>query len=317
MRERLLIQKRIASAARGLGNPSAGFGAGLRNVPSPITTTITQRQAHPLEPNKAVDIREPLPEIQLPGITETLKDFAPSPASQTPINLPGRPAPVARDISVNSISGSGLGDRGSQENDPNNGDAARLLNIYARRADQIGPSHRIPGIGHLGDLLPPPGWKQGDDPISEAEVQRLFAVSRSQAKEELDQSISEISHLSSADQEKLRDEKNAQYQTQRALDELLLIERIKLHQFWYDRMQKQSQQKHSQPQYRRSEPNPLTRPQPLQPPVETSMMAYQRHQKLLVPASPHLYAPSPPLSGGTLNARINFMMQGMIDVPLD
>lgn len=307
LEEFLLTKTRAASAGRGFGNPYTGFGAGLRNVPSPIATTINLREI------------EPLQAAQLPGIAETLKDFAPSPANQPPITLPERPAAAADDVSVVPQSVSGLPDRSSLGNDANNGVAGQLPNFYARRADQIGPSHRIPGIGHLRDLLPPPGWKQGDNPISEVEAQRIYAVSRDQAKEMLDHSMSEISHLSGAEQEKVTMKKNTKYQTQRLLDEFLLQERAKLYHFWYDRTQKPSQQKHAQSQsqsHRRFEAKLGARPQPLQPPAQTSMIAYQRHQQSLVPASPHLYAPSPPLSGGTLNARINFMMQSKIDGPL-
>ena len=314
---RLLTSTRTASAGRGLGNPSMGFGAGLQNVPSPIVTTTTLRRAHPSDTAKTNQIREPIPEIQLPGITETLKDFAPSPANQPTVRLPQRPAPAANDVLQTSRSNPGLPNSDILENDPDIGDPARLLNIYVRRADQIGPSHRIRGIGHLGDLLIPPGWKQGDDPVNEAEARRLYAVSRSQAKEMLDQSVKEIGHLSSADQEKLTVEKNAQYQTERALDEYLLLERIKLYKSWYDHKQKQLPQKNSQTQQNyQSDIKPGVLPQPLQPPAQTSMMAYQRHRQSLVPASPHLYASSPPLSGGTLNSRLNTMMQGMNDDPL-
>ena len=172
-------------------------------------------------------------------------------------------------------------------------------------------------MGHLRDLLAPPGWKPGNEPINEVEAQKLFASSRLKAKEMLDEYVSQTGHLSGADQEKLWAEKNAQYQTQRSLDEYLLIERVKLHKFWQERKHKQAHQQHLQPQRPQFDPKPRMRPQPLQPPAETSMMAFQRHQQSLVPASPHLYAPSPPLSGGTLNARINFMQQGMIDRFLD
>lgn len=254
---------------------------------------------------------------QLPGITETLKDLAPSQANRLPVMLPGRPAPVAENILVVHPE-PGLLNAEIQESSSNKKDPAPLLNIYHRRADQIGPSHQIPGVGHLGDLLTPPGWKPGDEPIDEAEAQNIFAASRLKAKEMLDKDMSETEQLSNADQKKRSVERNAQYQTQRALDEYLLIERVKLHKFWEERKQKQSHQLHSQPQQdRQPEPTAKYRPQPLQPPTETSMIAYQRHQQSLVPASPHLYAPSPPLSGGTLNARINFMQQGTIDVSLD
>ena len=270
-----------------------------------------------MESNNADHMREPLPVTQLPGITETLKDFAPNQANQPLITISERPALVANDVPMSFSSDLGLSNGDSQESKPSNGDPAGILNIYTRRADQIGPSHYIRGIGHLQDILPPPGWKQGDDPINEAEAKRFFVESRARAKDMLDQSTSETSHFSSADQERLTEE-NRKYQSQRALDEFLLLERVKLYHFWRDRKQKQSQQTRSQPQQTpQFELTPTTRPQPIQPPAETSMMAYQRHQQSLVPASPHLYVPSPPLSGGTLNARINYMMQGKIDLPLD
>lgn len=274
-------------------------------------------QALPRVLVKADDVREPLPVTCLPGITETLRDLAPSQVNQTSVTVPGRPAPVAENASVVPPSEPGSLNGESQEKNPNKKDPAPVLNIYSRRADQIGPSHRIPGIGHLGDLLAPSGWKPGDEPITEIEAQNIFTASRLRAKEMLDEGISETGRLSSADQETLSAETNTQYQKQRTLDEYLLVERVKLYNFWQERKQKHSQQVHSQPQHHQTEPKPTTRPQPLQPPAETSMIAYQRHQQFLVPASPHLYAPSPPVSGGTLNARINFMQQGMVDVPLD
>ena len=209
----------------------------------------------------------------------------------------------------------GLLNQDSQDFSANKRTPLLPFNIYTRRADQIGPSHRIPGIGHLGDLLAPPGWKQGDEPINETEAQRIFDNSRSQAKEMLDRSMSETRQLPSADQEKRNAETNKQYQRQRALDEYLFVERVKLNNFWQERKQKQFHQLHSQAQQLRQPGcKPGSRPQPLQPPAETSMMAYQRYQQLLVPATPHLYAPSPPLSGGTLSARINHMQQSMVNV---
>ena len=274
-----------------------------------------QRPALPPQLTNADDIREPLPVTQLPGITETLKHLTPNQANQSPLMLPGRPAPIATNVSVVPPSVGARFGGDIQRNSSDRKEPVPLLNIYTRRADQIGPSHHIPGIGHLGDLLAPPGWKPGDEPVDEAEAQKLFQASRLKAKQMLDEGMSESGQLSSVDQEKRRAEQDAQYHAQRNLDELVLIERVKLHKFWQERKQKHFHQIHSQPpQNRQAEPKPRIRPQPLQPPVETSMTAYQRHQQSLIPASPHLYAPSPPLSGGALNARINFMQQGMIDM---
>ena len=253
---------------------------------------------------------------QLPGITEALRDLAPSQANRPLARLPGG-APKAENVSAVPPSELGFLNRNSQHNSQNKTESA-LLNIYSRRADQIGPSHRIPGVGHLGDLLAPPGWKPGDEPVDEVEAQNIFAASRLKAKEVLDESMSETGQLSNADREKRAAEKNAQYQAQRILDEFLLIERIKLHQFWQERKHKLFHRLHSHSQeHRQPEPKTKSHLQPLQPPAETSIITYQRHQQSLIPASPHLYAPSPPLSGGTLNARINFMQQGMIDMSLE
>ncbi|MCJ1313535.1 hypothetical protein MMC25_007214 [Agyrium rufum] len=40
------------------------------------------------------------------------------------------------------------------------------MNPYAIRANEIGLSHGIEDLGHLGRILPPYGWNEGDDPLS-------------------------------------------------------------------------------------------------------------------------------------------------------
>lgn len=303
----------LASAGRGFGSPPAGFGAGLQNVPSPITTVTAQRRALPLESTMAKSVREPFPLTQLPGISETLMDLAPSQANQPPITLTRRPALATENVlDVQTTLGSV--NANIQGANSNRTDRVPVLNVYHRRADQIGPSHPIPGLGHLGDLLVPPGWKVGEEPIDEAEAQSIFEASRLKAQEMLDREVSESRQLPKADQEKRSAERSAQYHRQRGIDEYVLVERVKLHRFWEDRKHKQSHQVHSQTQQNHQSESKLNcSPQPLHPPAETSMLAYQRHQQSLVPASPHIYGPSPPLSGGTLNARIHFMQQSMID----
>ena len=303
----------IAPAVRGFGSPSAGFGAGLQNVPSPITTVTTQRRAVPLESIMKDNVREPVPLTQLPGIIETLKDLAPSQANQPPITLTRRPAPAAENV-LDVYPNGALITSDTQASSSSQLDRVPVLNVYHRRADQIGPSHPIPGLGHLGDLLVPPGWKVGEEPIDEAQAQGVFEASRLRAKEMLDKDVSESAQLPKADREKRSAERSAQYHRQRGIDEYILTERVKLHRFWEGRKHKQSHQVHlKSQQHHESESKPNHAPQPLHPPAETSMVTYQRHQQSLVPASPHLYGPSPPLSGGTLNARIQFMQQGMID----
>ena len=260
-------------------------------------------------------VREPVPLKQLPGIIETLKDLAPRQANQPPITLTRRPAPAAENV-LDVLPNKGLINSDTQESSSSKLDRVPILNVYHRRADQIGPSHPIPGLGHLGDLLVPPGWKVGEEPIDEAQAQSIFEASRLRAKEILDKDVSESVQLPRAEREKRSAERSTQYHRQRGIDEYILMEQVKLHRFWEGRKHKQSHQVHAQ-QHHQSESKLNHAPQPLHPPAETSMVAYQRHQQSLVPASPHLYGPSTPLSGGTLNARIQFMQQGMIDVPFD
>ncbi|KAH0536446.1 hypothetical protein FGG08_006686 [Glutinoglossum americanum] len=58
-------------------------------------------------------------------------------------------------------------------------------NPYIARADEIGPYHNIPGVGHLGlDLIPPSPWKEGDELVNPEEATYLFEKAREKARAE-------------------------------------------------------------------------------------------------------------------------------------
>ena len=249
--------------------------------------------------------------MQLPGINETLRGLAPGNANTNSIGHS-----VLRPNSVLQAPAQENGQKASNvQSNAHLRDDPFAINPYARRADAIGPSHRIPGIVHLGGLLTPPGWSTGDDPISEHEARMLYNDSRLQARRTLEIGTSETKNLPDADQDKRSAERETQWNSQHKLDELLFLERAKIYKKWQDFKQKQSQQVNAQ-QQRPSEMNTLGRPQPLQPPTETSMQSFQRYQQSQIPASPNSYAPSPPLSGGFPHNRVQQLQQGMTDLLL-
>lgn len=348
-----LTRSYVASAGRGLNTPSLGFGARLRNVPSPITTRPLGSSYRPIRP---VDMREPRPERQLPSFDETLIELAPI-HGNTPSSNAQAPSTF---YSSSDQPASEWLSREPQGFCSNDNDDRLKINWYTKRADQIGPSHRIPGLMHLGDLLTPPGWKCGDDPIDEAEAQKVYDEAREKARRALVVSSTESSRAEGPDIEKRLDERDMQWQTQLKLDEYILTEQKRIYNAWKQhrtkqaqqlasQAQKQQQQQH-QKQYQQSQQNQhqqqqnlpqyyaktrvLGRPQPMQPPTETSLLTYQRYRQSQVPASPHLYGPSPPLygpssplygpspplygpspplSGGSLNSRIQILQRGLRD----
>ncbi|KAL8989141.1 MAG: hypothetical protein Q9177_001911 [Variospora cf. flavescens] len=101
-------------------------------------------------------------------------------------------------------------------------------NPYEVRADQIGLSHRIPGVGHLGDLLTPPGWKPGDEPISVHLARVLQKEAHQAAKQKLQDSIVEFQDLKGAAFQEASDLRNEEWQNQNELQKLICGERVKI-----------------------------------------------------------------------------------------
>lgn len=168
---------------------------------------------------------------------------------------------------------------------------------YQRRADEIGPQHGIPGIGHLGDMLAPLGWKIGQEPCDEASVRRIYDASRAQAKKELNGTDAQLKKSGLQVQEKYIAERNLQWNKQLKLDDLLLQERISVYRVF-------QQYKHEQARAAKQpgQAEPSQRAQTVPPPD------LQRYQILSSPR------PSPPLSGGSLFNRLQQLKQGKISV---
>ena len=186
------------------------------------------------------------------------------------------------------------------------GDHGLLVNPYFRRADEIGPNHGIPGLGHIGALLTPPGWKIGDEPITDTEAEWLYDEARAQAAKMLNANVSRRGTLSSAEHLQRNDEKVEQWQRQLRVDNICLAERKWIHLKWQERKAFRSMQAQQRGQARAI-------PSPLHPPTQTSIHAYQRHQQAQLPGSPlSPHTSSSPLSAGSLNNRLQYLQRGIV-----
>ena len=56
------------------------------------------------------------------------------------------------------------------------------MDPYGERADDIGLSHGIRGVGHLLDLLKPPGWLPGHPPVDPKIIRVLYLNDRDNAR---------------------------------------------------------------------------------------------------------------------------------------
>lgn len=121
-------------------------------------------------------------------------------------------------------------------------------NPYAERADEIGPSHDIPGIWHLDGLLTPPGWKEGDEPIDPQAAQRLFQAARVQAKNSLMTDFGETQHLGPEEQVKRKADLSLQWNSSYRLDRTLYEERVNVYQNYQKRKQLEHQPRYEQQQ---------------------------------------------------------------------
>ncbi len=266
-----------------------GFGAGLRNITASIATKSqpsSQKSSH------ATDVREPTPPKQLPNINETLGDLAPPRQGYTPL----APAPVKYTNIMPAPSPATPGEH------------VLYVNPYVRRADEIGPNHGIPGLGHVGALLTPPGWKIGDEPITDIEADRLYDEARAQAAKILDANVSRRENLSSADHLQRNAEEVEQWQRQHRIDQICLAERKWIHLRWQERKAFRSMQAQQQ---RPVQAKARVVPSPIHPVTQTSIHAYQRHQQARLPSSPlSPHTSSSPLSAGSLNNRLQFLQRG-------
>ena len=190
------------------------------------------------------------------------------------------------------------------------GEHGLLVNPYFRRADEIGPNHSIPGLGHIGALLTPPGWKIGDEPITDIDAEWLYDEARAQAAKMLNASVGRRGNLSSADHLQRNAEEVEQWQRQHRIDNICLAERKWIYLKWQERKAFRSMQVQQQ---RPVQAQARVVPSPVHPLTQTSIHSYQRHQQAQLPSSPlSPYTSSSLLSAGSLNNRLQYLQRGMV-----
>ena len=110
-----------------------------------------------------------------------------------------------------------------------------LQNPYFHRADQIGPDHGFPNIGHLGEFLQPPGWEEGDQPIDHHKAHELYTAARQEARTSLQVSIDVSTNLPAHEREKHILERNRKWNLQYKLDCMILHERVCIYDLYMSR----------------------------------------------------------------------------------
>ncbi|KAL9586477.1 MAG: hypothetical protein Q9212_000893 [Teloschistes hypoglaucus] len=210
------------------------------------------------------ELLEPRPEQPLPSLEQVMdmNDHAASLNSSVPsVNgAASKPMPVTEQ-SMNQDNdsafqqSSGNNNRASRVNGAQNQNQTfttthRLQNLdgcssddedwisdpYQERADEIGLSHRIPGIGHLGDLLTPPGWKPGDDPIHPKKARQLHKEACSAAKDALNASLADLKDLKGPAYEEACHLKDQEWQQQVNREKVIREERVKVYRIHLDKM---------------------------------------------------------------------------------
>ncbi len=244
-------------------------------------------------------VREPFPAGPLPSITQALngdlghgypQGFAQYPQNQnTNYPIQALQSPQSRLNGYGEPVEARQGYADAEINDPVD------INPYSHRADEIGPSHHIPGIGHLGDCLEPPGWKEGEEPINPRAARLLFNEARLQAKKILKASIDETKHLPADQQEQRSTERDLMWDVQFRLDQLLLTERMNI----YDMYQERKRTKLHQGTLKRTCPTrvlPPIQPQPMHAMTSVPARLQSMYSKS-ASTSPDLACVGPPQNG--------------------
>ena len=102
------------------------------------------------------------------------------------------------------------------------------IDPYQLRADDIGPSHDISGIGHLGTLLTPPEWVPGNMLMSPEEAKQAFLDSRGRATKALETDVVGDGDLSDDELQRKMDARNKRWAKEFKLDKLILEQRISI-----------------------------------------------------------------------------------------
>lgn len=228
-------------------------------------------------------MREPPPTTQFCSIDETLHSHPQN------SNIESQPLArhsynsVAQPVAQNSLSnlyssGEHLGQNARNRNSMN----CSVANPYMQRADEIGPSHHIPGIGHLGNLLIPFGWREGDEPINPERINQLFILARQQAKDKLVLRVDQTKHLTEREKEILNAEQDRLWDVRYKLDQVLFNERLNVYE-QYQKREHAEHGRHYEEQKNKVNFQPFHPPHPVNPPTNTS---FSSSPKPVFPYSP-------------------------------
>ncbi|MCJ1465447.1 hypothetical protein MMC07_004065 [Pseudocyphellaria aurata] len=231
--------------------------------PSYCSNTRPEIAPEPFPPrnSKAVDphqIREPLPNkpvqstgsmdfdsVNMPG---TQREPFPNYLSNERQQILPQPFPPGNSKDVERL-------RARRNGHSTHGRESSAANPYAARADEIGLSHHIPGYQHLGGLLTPPGWNEGEAPIDPRAAELLFQASRDEANFTLEMNLDDTRHLGPEEQAELDTKRDQEWDSRFKLDRVLYEERVHVYRHYKKRKQ---------------DTVDLVTPQPINPPATTT-----------------------------------------------
>ena len=160
------------------------------------------------------------------------------------------------------------------------------------RADEIGPTHRIPRVGHLGDFLVPAGWKEGDEPIDPRQAKVIYDAARADAKRTLSSNVEVMKDLTNHQRVEFDVEAELEWNKRFQLDDLVYKERIKIYETYHQRRLAKLQQTLTLPSLFISQPRPP--PDLLHPPSRTSAF---NHIPSMLPHTPEMRDAIPKFDG--------------------
>ena len=243
------------------------FGAAVEKVPAPIVTNVPKTPFGYTALSLSCDLQD-VTQVARSEVTPQSLQRIPSadPASdrgnqsrfEVREPLSSNPALCSRNRALNHDQACGAA----------YGDDVFQANPYAHRADEIGLRHRIPRIGHLGSLLQPACWKEGDEPIGPHEIKELFDTARRDAKAELAKCLDETRLLAIGERAKHDEERDLCWDARYKLDQTLFVERMNV----YNEFQRRGHKKSWQIEPKPSNLQALKIPQTLNPPTTTSFL---------------------------------------------
>ena len=221
---------------RGFNKPPLSFGSVVANDPAPVFTGSPDR---PYEQPRLLQ-RPSLLQIPTPDLEGSVNnnDGPRTEDSRSLSNLCQDTGPT----SYFNARTTALGQYGPPETDHmatfETVDDIMAINPYMRRADEIGFSHQVPGIGHLGNSLEPPGWKEGDPPITPDEAARLYYIDRQHVVDRVETTLANQEHQNNEEKERFMTNLNDQFQAWRLLCEKVLEQRLFIYNQHQERLQK-------------------------------------------------------------------------------